>query len=157
MRFQVPQYVDIQDKIVGPLTLKQFGIYFSGVLLLIPVYLFSDLSLFITIALPIGAAAAAFAHFKPQGKPLEIFILNAFQFYTGGQFWLWRREPNRKLLVIKDRELQEIANLYEHSNAVPTDLTSSLEKASASIETEGNVVAEDADDPLDMSLEPSTS
>lgn len=146
MRFQVPQYIDIQDKIVGPLTLKQFGIYFCTALVLIPVYLLSDLSLFLTIALPLGGLAAGFAHFKPLGKPLEVFLLNAFEFYTGGQLWTWRREVRKQTLVVSDRELEEVSSKLGRSDVISE--ISSLESASRSIETEGKIVNEDAEDPI---------
>lgn len=133
LRYQVPQFIDLEDKIVGPLTLKQFLLYFSTVLLLIPVYLYSDLSLFITIALPVMAAAAAFAHLRPGGKSLFAVVMNFFGFISQGQIWTWRRTAHPKPLLVRGIELE-----------APT-----LQQKMQSIETAGNVQAQaDVEDPM---------
>lgn len=141
MRYQVPQFVDIEDKIVGPLTLKQFLIYFCTVLALIPVYLFSDLSLFITLALPVMGAAAAFAHFKPGGKSLFVFVMNAAQFTLAPKLWKWRRSEKLKLLPVRGMELDVPAP--ETIPGLP-----SLQQKAQAIETQGNVSQTDEEDPL---------
>lgn len=132
LRYQVPQFIDLEDKIVGPLTLKQFLLYFSTVLLLIPVYLYSDLSLFITIALPVLGVAAAFAHFKPGGKSLFSVVMNFFGFVTGGQIWTWRRTAHPKPLLVRGIELE----------------APGLQHKVQTIETAGNISQTDLEDPL---------
>lgn len=135
LRYQVPQFIDIEDKIVGPLTLKQFLIYFAAVMLLIPVYLFSDLSLFLTLALPVLGIAAAFAHFKPGGKSLARFLAAAAAFASRSRLWVWRRTAQAKPLLVQGIELRE-----EGVN---------LQQKAQQIETGGNVQAQaDVEDPL---------
>lgn len=141
MRYQVPQFVDIEDKIIGPLTLKQFLIYFSTALLLIPVYLFTDLSLFITLALPMLGVAAAFAHLKPGGKSLFEFLMNAVGFASKGRVWLWRRESRLRLLPVRGVELPEAQ--FEDEPIGP-----GLQEKVRAMETAGNVSREDVADPL---------
>src|SRR5690349_14717186 len=102
MRYQVPQFVDIEDKIIGPFTLKQFLMYVVAVMLLIPIYLASDLSLFITIALPVLGIAAAFAHVRIGSKSLFETIVNFTNHTLNGQFYIWRRTPHAKQLSIHD-------------------------------------------------------
>ena len=96
MRFQVPQFIETETKIVGPFTLKQFLIYVAAVLCLIPVYISSDLSLFITIALPVLGLAAAFAHIKIGSKSLAQTVANAASHTLHGQFYMWRRLPHAR-------------------------------------------------------------
>lgn len=146
MRYQVPQFVDIQDKVIGPFTLKQFLIYFSAVLLLIPVYLLSDLSLFITLAVPLGGLAALFAHFKPNGKPLSVFVTNALNFFTKGQVYLWQRLPNQTPLKVRGEEIEDM--MLEDEIAAYE--MSSLDRAMQSLETKGNVSQVDEEDPLSV-------
>lgn len=136
MRYQVPQFVDIEDKIVGPLTLRQFVMYLVAVLLLIPVFLFSDLGLFITIALPTLATAAAFAHVKIQGQTLATLLGNAVFFYTGSQLYTWQRTAKRPELVVKDAAWEELALAREESSA---DLRSLID-ITRTLETGGSVV-----------------
>ncbi len=141
MRFQVPQFVDIQDRIIGPLTLKQFLIYLFGVFMIVPVYLLADLSLFLTISLPILALTALFAHFKLNGKPLEQVIMNAVRFFTQGQLFLWHRSGQEKIITIKDPLWRE-----EIESSILSRPATSLTAMAQSIETQGKVVNEDAED-----------
>jgi len=145
MRYQVPQFIDIEDKIIGPFTLKQFLMYLVAVFFLIPVFLFSDLSLFITIALPVAGIAGAFAHLKINGKPLAGVLTNGFFFLTKGQMYIWRRTSQPKPLTLKDSQWEELTLAREESQEALTSLT----KLSQTLETEGNIVkSEDLEDPF---------
>lgn len=148
MRYQVPQFIDVEDKIIGPFTLKQFLIYLGAVLSLIPVYLLTDLSLFITIAVPVLGAAVMFAHLKINGKSLFTTLLNAAGFYSAGQLYIWRRAAGGKPLKIIDAEWQESVQVAE---PIPAHVTSLTHMAQA-LETQGNVVkAENVEDVLESS------
>ena len=134
MRYQVPQFVDIEDKIIGPLTLRQFLMYLVAIMFLIPVYLASDLSLFITIALPILGIAAAFAHIKIGNKSLSETVINAINHTLHGQLYLWRRALHSKPLRIKDPAWQQ---------SMSDDVSSrsnSLNQIAQNLETQGNTV-----------------
>jgi hypothetical protein len=134
MRYQVPQFVDIEDKIIGPLTLKQFLMYLVAVMCLIPVYIASDLSLFITIALPILGIAAAFAHIKIGNKSLATTVVNAVNHTLHGQLYLWRRTLHTRPLLIKDPNWQQ----SEADNAASR--AHSLNQIAQNLETQGNTV-----------------
>jgi hypothetical protein len=135
MRFQVPQFVDIEDKVVGPLTLRQFMIYVGTCLALVPVFLVTDLSLFLTIALPAVGMAGAFAHLKINQKSLFVVIANAFTFFTRGQVFIWRRTEQVKLLPIQGEEYSEIV-----ARAEPM---MTLRERARLLETQGQLVKED--------------
>ena len=139
MRYQVPQFVDIEDKIIGPFTLKQFITYVVAVMLLVPVYLASDLSLFITVALPTLGLAALFAHFKLHGKSLFTVISQAITFFTRGQLFIWRRTSTLKPLKITGEE-------YDEFPAELSEAMSSLTQQAQSLATDGHITSEDLED-----------
>lgn len=92
MNFQVPQFIETEDKIVGPLTLKQF-LYFAiagGLLFLL--FFFLNFGLWIVFALFIVTIAASFAFIKINGRPLSVAAISAFNFYWKPRFYLWQRE-----------------------------------------------------------------
>lgn len=145
MRFQVPQFIDIQDKIVGPFTLKQFLMYVVACMLLVPVYIYTDLSLFITIALPVLGIAAAFAHVKVYGKSLSQVMFAAIIYLSRGQLYIWRRQKNQPFKII-DPEWNIGGS--EDINPALTRPASSLNAIAQSLETTGNLSTEDIPDPL---------
>jgi hypothetical protein len=146
MRYQVPQFVDIEDRIIGPLTLKQFLMYVAAVMLLVPIYLVSDMSLFITIAIPVLGVAALFAHFKLHGRSLFAILSHASIFMVRGQVFMWRRESTDALLPIHGDELEKYTETETLEGVTLRDRARALE-------TVGNVVNEDVEDPMAKNLE----
>lgn len=145
MRFQVPQFVDIEDKIIGPFTLKQFFIYLGIGLLLVPLFIVFDISLFITMALPLVGVAVAFAHVRIHGKTLFSVITNAVTFSTRGQLFLWQRTNTPKPLRITGEEYGN----FSPQEALPLSGSAiSLAQRAQALETTGKIGKEDLADPL---------
>lgn len=148
MRYQVPQFVDVEDKIIGPFTLKQFIIYMTAGMLLVPIYLVTDLSLFIALALPLIGIAAAFAHVKINGKSLFITIVNALNFFTKNQVYVWRRTSTPQIFTIKDPQWEELLIGREIARQELSSLTSIAQY----LDTDGNISKTDEPDPLEETL-----
>jgi len=96
MQFQVPQFIEVEDKIFGPLTFKQF-IYVGGglgaayiVWRVLPVYFAAPL-----IA-AIGGLAAGLAFFQFNGRPFIIGLENAFFFFIRGKLYLWNNTRKKE-------------------------------------------------------------
>lgn len=91
MLFSVPQFIDVEDKIVGPLTAKQLGwLALAGVIALV-FYALLDLTAFILACVPIFGIAAAMAFYKPLGQPLPDLISNMFSFTFKPKIYVWRK------------------------------------------------------------------
>lgn len=95
MEYQVPQFIEVEDKIIGPLTLKQF-IYLAGAAGLCVVFFFY-LPIFIALlfSLPVVALATALSFYKLNGKPFVEVLEAGFNYYTGGKLFLWRRREQK--------------------------------------------------------------
>lgn len=75
MQFQVPQFIETEDKIVGPLTLKQFG-YIGGAATIVGLLsLVLDFFLWLIIAVVFAAIASTLAFGKMNGRPLVIYLM----------------------------------------------------------------------------------
>lgn len=96
MEYQVPQFIEVEDKLVGPLTLKQF-LYLAGSAGLCVVF-FTYLSFFLAfvLSLPIAGVGAALAFYKVNGKPLIDVIEAGFNYYTSKRLMLWKYTPQTK-------------------------------------------------------------
>lgn len=93
MRFQVPQFIEVEDKIFGPLTLKQFIYLAGGGGLSFVVYAFTN-SIVIS-AVPIiiiMALSSLLAFFKINNKPFVSVMESAFRYYLGGKLYIWKKE-----------------------------------------------------------------
>ena len=78
-QFTVPQFIDVEDKIIGPITARQFIIMFAGFMLMAVCYKIFDFSLFIGSSVSIFAISGIFAFFKINGMPFRFFVLNFIQ------------------------------------------------------------------------------
>ena len=96
MQFQVPQYIDVEDRIVGPLTLKQF-FYIAGGFLTIFVSFFILVTwLWLITSVFIGTMSLAFALVKYNGRPLMTVTIAAIRYYTGGRTYTWQKTDGAK-------------------------------------------------------------
>jgi hypothetical protein len=92
MEYQVPQFIDVEDHIVGPLTLKQF-IYLAGGAGLCTAFIIELPLVFgLLLSLPVGGLALALAFYKINGKPFIEVLEHATSYYTGSKLFLWKHE-----------------------------------------------------------------
>ncbi|MFA6295254.1 MAG: PrgI family protein [Candidatus Paceibacterota bacterium] len=95
MRFQVPQFIEVEDKIFGPLTLKQFIYLAGGGGLSFLVYMLLDS--FLLSAIPIViimAISTAFAFYKINNKSFVNMVEYAFKYYFGNKLYIWKKTEN---------------------------------------------------------------
>lgn len=78
-QFVVPQFIDVEDKIFGPITTRQFVILLSAGLVLFVAFKLADITLFIFLAALIGGSALVLAFVKINGQPFHYFLLNIVQ------------------------------------------------------------------------------
>ena len=95
MRFQVPQFIEVEDKLFGPLTFKQF-IYVAGAVG-ICVVLFTLLPTFIAILLsvPIAVFGAALAFYKVNDRPFVNVVEDFFHYSTAAKLYVWKKEDKK--------------------------------------------------------------
>lgn len=78
-QFTVPQFIDVENKIIGPLTVRQFLIVLTAGILSAISYRVFDFSLFLTITIILLLLAVVFSFVKINGRPFHYFILNILQ------------------------------------------------------------------------------
>ena len=104
MRYQVPQFIEVEDKIFGPLTLKQFIYLAGGAGLSFVLYQLLP-SIFISFVpiLIVMSFSAALAFYKINNKPFILVVESAFKYYTSAKLFIWKKVPNVKA----DNAIQE--------------------------------------------------
>ncbi len=139
MRFQVPQFIEVEDKLFGPLTFKQF-IYIAGAIGL-SVILFTLLPKFLAllISVPVLVLGAALAFYKMNERPF-IQVMEDFLHYSiSSKLYVWKKEDRKpiaqqtqtstaapqvyvpKLSESKLKDLSWSLDIKENSNPVTKD------------------------------------
>ncbi|MDO8504601.1 MAG: PrgI family protein [Candidatus Liptonbacteria bacterium] len=92
MQFQVPQFIETEDKIIGPLTLRQFLYIAAGGGVTFAAYFVTQLLVFVVITVLAMGLATALAFVKINGQPLTRVMLSAINFYWHPQIYVWQPE-----------------------------------------------------------------
>mgnify|MGYP001559439010 FL=1 len=112
MQFQVPQFIEVEDKIFGPLTFKQF-IYITGgagasylIYRVLPIYLSGPL------ILGIGGLAAALAFIQWNGRPFILGMENAFYFLIRSKLYLWNNASKKPIQKTASSDMKAVSEVY---------------------------------------------
>ena len=102
MQFKVPQFLDIEDKIFGPFTFKEFVYLAGGAGLCFVLYKALGLILGAIPILAVAGFAIALARYRPNNKPFINMIEAGFNYLMQNKLYIWKRRKN----IIKNKELR---------------------------------------------------
>lgn len=92
MRFVVPQFIEVEDKIIGPFSVRQFLIFLAGLGMCFVCYKIFSFVIFIVLAVMIFGSCGVFAFANINGQMFHYFILNLITTFKRPNLKVWRRE-----------------------------------------------------------------
>lgn len=101
-QFIVPQFIDVEDKILGPISVRQFIIILAGAGLVVGAYqilvrLANQTSVFLFTGFGILVGTVAFAFVRVNGRPFHLFLLNVLQSIKNPRMRLWNNQIGERL------------------------------------------------------------
>ncbi|MEK7073037.1 MAG: PrgI family protein [Patescibacteria group bacterium] len=90
-QYTVPQFIDVEDKILGPLTTRQFVIILAMFGIDFLLYRLLQLGFFLLIGIPVFLAAVTLAFAKVNGQPFHLFLLNLVQTLRRPNIRVWNK------------------------------------------------------------------
>ncbi|TSC68381.1 MAG: Uncharacterized protein G01um101472_4 [Parcubacteria group bacterium Gr01-1014_72] len=131
MRFQVPQFIEIEDQIFGRLTVKQFLYVVGAAGLSFVLYKFIPWW-FVSIPLivPVAGLGLALAFYKFNGKPFVFTLEAAFHYITGNRLYIWKkreRKPHERAESANTPAAWDTSYVPKLSDSKLKDLTWSLD------------------------------
>ena len=139
-QFTVPQFIDVEPKIIGPITTRQFLIFLGAALMIFLCYKLFDFTGFVLTSVFILAASGVFAFLKINGRPFHFFILNLIQTIKRPSLRIW----NHKAVSLEKKEEKQI----KYENVLPPDkyfAKKRLAELSLIVDTKGRYKGEDSD------------
>lgn len=88
-QFVVPQFIDVEDKIIGPITTRQFVIMLATMLVDFVAYKLATFVFFILLFFIITGAGIIISFAKINGQPFHYFLLNLFQTMRRPRLRVW--------------------------------------------------------------------
>lgn len=95
-QYQVPQFITIEDRIIGPLTLKQFLYLLGGGGLAVLGWTFLHPIIFFIAVMPFVFVSVALAFLKISGRPLPQLAIAAINYFLKPRLYLWKKSPVKK-------------------------------------------------------------
>jgi hypothetical protein len=133
-QFTVPQFIDVEDKIIGPITARQFIIMLAGFLLIALCYKIFAFNFFLFFGLMLFAISGIFAFLKVNGMPFHFFVLNFIQTLKSPNLRVWNNRLVPELRIEKETEkaIEEVMALPKQKVS-----TSRLTELSLIVDTQG--------------------
>jgi len=104
MQFRVPQFIDVEDKLFGPLTFKQFVYLAGGIGLIYIIYKVLPLWMAIILIIPTGILTGLLAFYKVNGKPFIFYLQAGFNYLFSNKLFIWKQ----RLVHAEEKKKEEI-------------------------------------------------
>lgn len=109
-QFVVPQFIEVEDKIFGPITTRQFLILLAAGLVIFVAYKYADFALFVTALAVVGGLALTFAFVRVNGQTFHYFLLNILQTLRRPSLRVWNKFYGKEELnYLRAQEAPEAA------------------------------------------------
>lgn len=95
MRFQLPQFIETETKIVGPFTLQQFLWVAGGAAFVFLLYTLVKSVLFFILAIPIAGIFLALAFLKIDGVPLIVYASYGLSYFTNPKKYIFKKDDQQ--------------------------------------------------------------
>jgi hypothetical protein len=92
-KFIVPQFIENEEKILGPITVRQFVLSLAGFFAIFLEFRLFTLPYFIMLALPTAGIVGAFGFVTVNGQPFHIFFLNVLESLSRPGLRVWDKNP----------------------------------------------------------------
>jgi len=130
MQFQVPQFIEMEDKIVGRLTLKQFLYLAGGAGAAIALYIYIPYKIIaVLLIIPFTAFALALTFYRINNRPF-IDTVQAFFYYSiGNKLYLWKKADKKPVSQLTEQiqKAKSLVSVPKMSASKLKDLTWSLD------------------------------
>lgn len=101
-QFTVPQFIDVEDKIIGPITTRQFIIMLVVGLFIFIFYKIFAFPVFVVLTVLFFAVGGTIAFLRINGQPFHFFLLNLMQTWRSPGLQIWDK-------ALSDAELKAYA------------------------------------------------
>lgn len=112
MQFQVPQFIEVEDKIFGPLTFKQFIYLAGGAGLAFSAWRLLPFYFALPLAAGVGGLGVALAIFEWNGRPFILALEHGFYYLINTKLYIWSHERKNKKAVEAAKENRNVAEVY---------------------------------------------
>ncbi|HCC22923.1 TPA: hypothetical protein DF272_01955 [Candidatus Falkowbacteria bacterium] len=120
-QFVVPQFIDVEDKILGPVTIRQFTIMMIALVVGAIEYKLLNFAVFVPIAIITVGSAAIVAFARVNGRPIHFFLLSFLQTLRRPPQRVW----NKAAYISGVQEVKEVHEIIHEEVKVKSEVSES--------------------------------
>ncbi len=146
LQFQVPQFVDVEDKIFGPLTAKQFLMFVVNALIGAAIFVATPLPVFVALIIPLTIFFGLLAFYRVNGRSFVWFLYAVCHFLFTGKLFVWDRRgetPRVRISSISAVEMTLARRGLSLAAQHAPSLETRIQQLARILDTSGKVVDED--------------
>lgn len=107
MRFEVPQFIEIEDKIFGPLTWRQFVYVGGGIGAAVAMFIVLPFFIFVLFGIPLALISAALAFFPINNRPFSFFLQAIYDYFRNKRLYLWRQKATHTYGIAPQKAISD--------------------------------------------------
>jgi len=116
MQFKVPQFIEIEDKLFGPFTFKQFAYMVGGAGIIFIIYKLLPLWIGVFIIIPVGIITVLLTFYKINNRPFIFYLEAGINYLFSSRLYVWKQ----RLAKPGDKEVDELHTTIKES-MIPTN------------------------------------
>ncbi len=128
MQFKVPQFIDIEDKLFGPFTFRQFVYMVGGAGMIFVIYKLLPLWIGVIIMIPIAILTILLTFYKINNKPFIYYLQAAVSYAMSSKLYIWKQR------LVKHGDKEGEGAVAPQTSVIPTTRTRSLNDLSWSLD-----------------------
>ncbi len=109
-QYKIPQNIEVEDKILGPFTLRQFLYMIGGGVITYFLFLTIgsiNLSIFIAIAVPVVLLTVALVFIRINGRPFLTFLNYFFAYLRDPKILKWEKSTRIRSIMVQSESESE--------------------------------------------------
>lgn len=130
MQFKVPQFIDVEDKLFGPFTFRQFVYLAGGAGAIFVIYKLLPLWIGIFLIIPVGILAGLLTFYKINNKPFIYYLQAAMNYAISNKLYVWKQR------LVKPKDVKKEEEEITPTSVLPVLSSSKLRDISWSLDVE---------------------
>lgn len=144
LQYQVPQFVDVEDRVVGPLTVKQFLMFVVNALIVAAFYISFPVYVTVILSIPVTTLFGLLAFYKVNGRTFIWFLYAIVHYLFTGKMFLWeRRGETPRVRIGSVSAVESVIARRGLRTIAPRPTESQIQRLAQILDTAGKVVDED--------------
>ena len=131
MQFKVPQFIDVEDKLFGPFTFRQFAYLVGGAGISFVFYKVLPIWISIFLIIPVIGLSALLVFYKINEKPFIFYLEAGLNYFVSSKLYLWKQ---RLVKTTKGKDEEPAA--LPLTSIVPMTTTNKLKDLSWSLDVQ---------------------